>query len=462
MRNQTRRTVLAGLTGGLLAAQKQQPNIIVVFFDDLGWKDFGCYGNAKPVTPNIDAIAAEGVRFTQAYAACPVCSPSRAALLTGKYPPRTGVTDWIAGRAQWPTAKLLTPKTATFLPLEEVTIAETLKQAGYRTGSVGKWHLGGSDGHMPADQGFDHNTGGNHKGANGYFGPFDLPGLEGRTAQDYLTTELGLAARKFAGAERSPFLLYWPNYAVHLPLQAPGFSTREGTYSEMLRIADQQIGLMREQLKLSGTYDNTIWVISSDNGGLRYEGKNREAVTDNGPLRAGKGHLYEGGIRVPLIVKAPGVSKAGLKVDERVSGIDLYPTILDLLGLTKPRGIDGVSLAGLLDGKKRRLNREALYWHYPHYSNQGGVPGGVVIEKNWKLIEFFETGRLELFDLDRDQGESRNLAGKEKPRAERMKNMLRKWRNSVGGIMPRENPKYDPATEDQGLFGKESPTEPVD
>jgi arylsulfatase A len=460
MRNQTRRSVLAGLAGGILQAKTKQPNIVLVLFDDLGWRDFGCYGNTKPVTPNIDAIAAEGVRFTQAYAACPVCSPSRAALLTGLYPPRTGVTDWIAGRAQWPTAKLLTPRTGTFLPLEQVTLSETLKKAGYRTGSVGKWHLGGSDGHLPTDQGFDHNTGGNERGANAYFGPFNLPGLEGRTAQNYLTTELGIAARKFAAADTKPFFLYWPNYAVHLPLQAPGFSGKEGTYQEMLRIADQQIGLMRDQLKAAGEYENTIWMITSDNGGLLYEGKSREAVTNNQPLRAGKGHLYEGGIRVPMIVKAPGKSKAGLEVSERVSGIDLYPTALELLGMAKPKDVDGISLAGLLDGKKKSLRRDGLYWHYPHYSNQGGVPGGVVIEKNWKLIEFYETGRMELFNLDKDAGEKQNLVKSEQGRALKMQKMLGQWRQKVGAVMPKTNPNYDPAKEDQGLFGRESPTVP--
>ena len=245
-----------------------------------------------------------------------------------------------------------------------------------------------------------------------------------------------------------------------LPLQAPGFSGKEGTYEEMLRIADQQIGLMRDQLKAAGEYENTIWMITSDNGGLLYEGKSREAVTNNQPLRAGKGHLYEGGIRVPMIVKAPGKSKAGLEVSARVSGIDLHPTALELLGMAEPRDVDGISLAGLLDGKKKSLRRDALYWHYPHYSNQGGVPGGVVIEKNWKLIEFYETGRMELFDLEKDAGEKQNLVESEKGRAFKMQKRLEQWRQKVGAVMPKPNPNYDPAKEDQGLFGKESPTVP--
>jgi arylsulfatase A-like enzyme len=444
-------------------AKTKQPNIVLVLFDDLGWRDFGCFGNERKVTPNLDAIAKEGVKFTQAYAACPVCSPTRAALLTGKYPPRTGVTDWIAGRPQWPTAKLITPRTKTELALEETTVAESLKLAGYRTAAIGKWHLGGNNGFLPTDQGFDHNTGGNHRGSNGYFGPFDLPGLEGRNSEHYLTTELGSAARKWVSEERpdgKPFFLYWANYAVHLPLQAPGFKRSEGTYWEMLRIADEQIGLMRQQLKASGQDENTIWVISSDNGGLRYEGKSSQPVTDNAPLRAGKGHLYQGGLRVPLIVKAPGWSKAGQTLEERVSSIDLYPTLMEMAGEKRPEGIDGISLASLISGKEKKLKREALYWHYPHYSNQGGVPGGAIIEDDWKLIEFYEDGRRELFHLSEDFGERINLAGLEKTRAERMWRKLDQWRKNVGAVMPRANPGFDPTKADQGLSGTETQTLP--
>jgi len=451
MRTQTRRTLLAGLAAPLLCAKPQRPNIALILFDDLGWKDFSCYGGPPGLTPNMDAIASEGLRFTQAYSACPVCSPSRAALLTGRYPPRSGVTDWIPGRAQWPTSKILTPKTNTQLPLEELTLAEVLKPIGYRTASVGKWHLGGSDGFLPTNQGFDHNTGGNQRGSNQYFGPFDLPGLEGRTKDDYLTNELGAAARKFVAQDKSPFFLYAPNYAVHLPLQAPGFKGPEGTYHEMLRIADQQIGLLRTQLKQAGTYDNTLWIITSDNGGLLYEGKSPNAITDNLPLRAGKGHLYEGGIRVPLIIKAPGITKPGTVTGQRVCGIDIFPTVLDIEGLPKATNLDGVSLRPLLQG--RSLARRPLFWHYPHYSNQGGVPGGTVIEEQWKLIEFYEDSRLELYNLTSDPGEKQNLSSKEAHRAARMQKLLAGWRSRVGAIMPVPNPNYDPAKADQGLFG---------
>lgn len=460
MRNQTRRSVLAGLAGGLLGATTKQPNIVLVLFDDLGWKDFACYGSKTNLTPNIDAIAAEGVKFTQAYAACPVCSPSRAALLTGRHTPRSGVTDWIAGRPQWPTARVVTPRTKTELPLEEVTIAEALKPLGYRTGSIGKWHLGGANGFLPTDQGFDHNTGGSQRGSSPYFGPFDMPGLEGRTKEHYLTRELGAAARSFAGQSQSPFFLYMPDYAVHLPLQAPGFQGTNGTYREMLRIADEEIGLLRDQLKKSGQYENTIWMITSDNGGLLYEGKSKQAITDNQPLRAGKGHLYEGGIRVPLIIKAPGVSKAGTESAVRVSGIDLFPTLLDLLGQKTPRGVDGQSLKPLIGGDDRRWKQRPLFWHYPHYSNQGGMPGGVMIEQDWKLIEFYADRRLELYRLSEDPGEKRNLAQTDQRRANRMREQLERWRKAVGAVMPVANQAYDPEKEDQGLYGQEQPTPP--
>jgi len=456
MRNQTRRSILAGLAGGLLRAKTTQPNIVLILFDDLGWKDFACDGNETHKTPNIDAIADEGVRFTQAYAACPVCSPSRAALLTGKYPPRTGVTDWIAGRAQWPTAKVITPRTKTELALEEITATEHFLGYGYRAASIGKWHLGGASGFMPENQGFDVNVGGNHRGSSPYFGPFDMPGLEGRTKQDYLTRELGKAARQFVSSTKQPFFLYSPNYAVHLPLQAPGFEGSKGTYAEMLRIADEEIGFLRETLTKAGTYDNTIFVITSDNGGLRYEGKSQSAITSNAPLRAGKGHLYEGGTRVPLIIKPAGGKPRVKTVSERVCGIDILPTLLDMAGKPAAGAIDGRSLKPLLEGKG--LPSRPLFWHYPHYSNQGGVPGGSVIEKKWKLIHFYEDDRKELFNLAKDPSEKDNLAVKESGRADRMLKQLNQWKQQVGAIDPKPNPAYDPVKSEQGLFGKELPT----
>lgn len=458
MRNQTRRHFLSLLPTPLLASQNQRPNIVLILFDDLGWRDFSTTGHPTHQTPHIDALAREGVRFANAYAACPVCSPSRAALLTGRYPTRSGVTDWIPGRPQWPTARLVTPRTATSLPLAENTLAEALSPLGYRTASIGKWHLGGAPGFLPTDQGFQLNIGGDQRGANKYFGPFPMPGLEGRNASHYLTNELGQAALDFATRSSDPFFLYAPNYAVHLPLEAPGFKGSQGTYAEMLRLADVQIGRLRDALKQSGQYDNTAWIITSDNGGLRYEGKSKEPITDNSPLRAGKGHLYEGGIRVPLICKFPGWTSPGQLRPERVSGIDLFPTLLDYTRTASPGPLDGASLKPLLSGGKHNFSSRPLFWHYPHYSNQGGVPGGVIIQQNWKLIEFYEDSRLELYDLSRDPSERTNLASRDPRRALKMLAQLQQWRQSTGAIMPKLNPDYDSARADQGLTGVEPPT----
>jgi arylsulfatase A-like enzyme len=467
MRIHTRREFLGAVAAGPLLSQAKtkKPNVVLVLFDDLGWKDFSCYGSTVHDTPNIDAIAREGARFTAAYAACPVCSPTRSAILTGKYPVRTGVTDWIPGRAQWPTAKLLTPRTGLQMKLEERTLAEALRESGYRTASIGKWHLGAGD-YLPTAQGFDANVGGNAKGSNGYFGPFDLPGLEGRTKENYLTDELQAAARSFA-AGGGPFFLYSPNYSVHTPIQAPadriqkapGRTETQMTYKAMLEITDEHIGRLRQQLKAAGEYENTIWVITSDNGGLRYEGKNPVPFTDNSPLRAGKGHLYEGGVRVPLLIAAPGRVRAGLNLNVPACSVDVAPTLLELLGEKPLVGIDGKSLVPVLRGGK--IEREALYWHYPHYSNQGGVPGGAIREGRWKLIEFYEDGRLELFDLQSDPGETKNLAVRERERAARLRAKLDAWRKGNGAVMPTVNPAFDPAKADQGLVGVEPVTAPV-
>jgi arylsulfatase A-like enzyme len=445
-----------------MPAQPRRRNLVVVLFDDLGWRDFGSYGHPRHQTPNIDALASEGVRFTQAYAACPVCSPSRAGLLTGRNPVRSGVTDWIPGRAQWPAAKLITPRTRTYLPLEEVTLGEILHQHGYRTASIGKWHLGGAPDHVPGKQGFHVNVGGDHRGANSYYGPFAMPGLEGKDASHYLTRELGKAERDFVAGTREPFFLYSAHYAVHLPLQAPGVTDPEATYGEMLRIADEQIGLLREQLRKDGRYEDTAWVLTSDNGGLLYEGKQTRAITDNSPLRAGKGHLYEGGIRVPLIISAPGLIPPGGTSAQRVTSLDILPTAVDLLEVPRPaHALDGDSLLPVLRNSRRRLKARPLYWHYPHYSNQGGVPGTAMIESDWKLIEFHEDNRLELYHLRTDPGEKTNLARRNRVQAMKMWRKMQRWRETHGAILPQPNPAYDREKADQGLTGVEAPTEPV-
>jgi len=469
----SRRGFIASLAASASAAPARKPNIVLLLLDDLGWRDFGCYGSTIYETPSVDRLASEGVRFTDAYAACPVCSPTRASIMTGKYPARLHLTDWIAGRKQWPAARVLTPQFEQQLPLRETTIAEALKPLGYRTASIGKWHLGG-DGFHPENQGFDVNIAGNHRGSPAsYFGPFDMPNLKGGTKDDYLTEKLTGAAEKFIeeSANRSPFFLYLPEYTVHIPLQArqeavDKYRLKFGNqpypnpiYAAMVESFDIALGRLRAKLDQLKIADNTVILVTSDNGGLRYEGRSRNAVTDNSPLRAGKGHLFEGGIREPLIVHWPGVTRAGSSIDTPVSSIDLLPTIVQMAGGSAPRNLDGVSLTGLLRGGSVP-RRDALYWHYPHYSNQGGSPGGAIRQGDWKLIEFYEDSRLELYNLKDDIGERRNLVEREPARARALRASLDRWRRSVDASMPRPNPDYDPAKSDQGLTGSEAPTPP--
>jgi arylsulfatase A len=462
----TRRGFLASVAASALASSR--PNFVFLLLDDLGWRDFGCYGNTLHETPQIDALAAEGARFTNAYAACPVCSPTRASILTGKYPARLQLTDWIPGRRQWPAAKLITPQFRQQLPLEETTIAEALAPLGYRSASIGKWHLGG-EGFLPQSQGFSVNVGGDQRGGiSSYFGPFPMPGLENTTKDDYITEQLTLAAERFLddAAPKGPFFLYLPEYTVHIPLNArealvekyrrklPPGDPRSPIYAAMVESADHVVGRLRAKLAQLGVADRTVFVVTSDNGGLRYEGAAKNWVTDNSPLRAGKGHLYEGGIREPLVVHWPGVTRPGQVIDTPISSVDFLPTLVDIAGGRPPRNVDGASLQPLLR-QGRAPRREALYWHYPHYSNQGGVPSGAIRQGDWKLIEFYEDGRVELYNLRDDPGEKTNVAPQEPARARQMQTKLHDWRIGVQATMPEPNPNYDPAKANQGLTGAE-------
>ncbi len=475
----TRRTFLAAAAGSLMsaaAARSARPNFVFLLVDDLGWKDFGCYGNTFHDTPNLDRLARDGVRFTNAYAACPVCSPTRASILTGKYPARLHLTDWIPGRKQWPTARLLTPAFEQQLPLRETTLAEALRPLGYRTASIGKWHLGGA-GFLPENQGFDVNVGGDHRGSpRSYFGPFDVPNLAGATRDDYLTEKLTDAAERFLEecAGRSPFFLYLPEFAVHIPLEArqamvdkyrrrlQGKAFPNPIYAAMVESVDQALGRLRASLDRLGLTSQTVIVVTSDNGGLRYEGGAVAPVTDNSQLRAGTGHLYEGGIREPLLVYWPGVTEPGSTCDVPVTSVDYFPTLCEMAGgpAGRNRPVDGASLVSLLRGG-RGPSRDGLYWHYPHYSNQGGVPAGAVRDGFWKLIEFYEDGGLELYNLKDDPGERVNLARREPKTAARLQAKLRDWRRRVGAVMPSMNPKYDPASANQKLTGYEDRTPPA-
>ena len=461
-------TLAGGLRQTATAAVAPRWNVLFVLMDDLGWRDLGPYGNRFIDTPNINRFAEQSVRFTNAYAACPVCSPTRASIMTGKYPARLHLTDWIPGRKQWPTAKLLVPKFNQFLPSTDRTIAEALSPRGYRTAAIGKWHMGG-EGHLPTDRGFGKNIAGTAAGSPPtYFGPLELPGLTLKPGE-FLTQRLSDEGARFMGADkRTPFFLYQAHFTVHLPLQAreeviAKYRKRDigdvnPVYCAMVESADDSMGQLLKALDDSGQADNTIVIFFSDNGAVRYQGKQTKPISNNAPLRAGKGHLFEGGIREPLMIRWPGITRPGTLVDEPVSSIDFFPTICEAADV--PAGtVDGTSLLPILRGG--RAAQRPLFWHYPHYSDQGGRPAGAVREGDWKLIEFYEDGRLELFHLVNDPGEQRNLVRAESGRAKKLHALLADWRRTVDAAMPSPNPQYDAATSSEGLTGHESPTAPV-
>lgn len=461
----------------LAAPAATRPNIVFILADDLGWSDLSSYGSSFYETPNLDRLAAQGVRFTQAYAACSVCSPTRASLLTGRYPARVGITDWITGRPDRPDQKLARAPLLNQLPLEEVTLAEVFHAAGYHTGFIGKWHLGEDAKYFPDRQGFDVNIAGCGKGhPPSYFSPYGIPTLTDGPAGEHLDDRLTNEAIKFVGeaaAKRQPFLLYLAHYALHTPLQAkpeliakyqaklaahampaPAIAQhpQDGntravqshpTYAAMVESLDTSVGRLVAKLDELGLRENTIIIFTSDNGGLSTaEG----SPTSNLPLRAGKGWAYEGGVREPLIVSWPRHLPAGRTSDAIVTSPDFFPTILDLAGLpTEPRlHVDGASFApGLRDPAVRPADRP-IYWHYPHYSNQRGKPHGAVRSGRWKLIEWFEDGRTELFDLELDPGEAHDLSRAQPALAQEMLRQLRTWREQVGARMPTPNPNYRP------------------
>lgn len=453
------------------------PNFVFFLVDDLGWTDLGSYGSEYYRTPNIDALAESGVRFSQAYAASPVCSPTRASILTGKHPARLQITDWIGGIQ----AGMLLPATyRDHLPQEEVTLAEALKEAGYRTAFVGKWHLGDAP-NLPETQGFDSNVAGHgaghpasysypYKAAPGRDPRWDVPGLEDGAEGEYLTDRLTDEALGFIDSSGSqPFLLYLAYYSVHTPIQAKPeleaqyqpldpatpmegseFETEHGWartrlkqghpgYAGMVESVDQNVGRVLNRLEALGLTENTVVVFMSDNGGLSTLAGDRLGPTANVPLRAGKGWLYEGGIRTPLIIRWPGVGVSGTECRVPVLSTDFYPTMLEMAGLPlRPdQHQDGESLVPLLRGGQE-LERTALYFHFPHYHGSGNRPSGAVRMGDFKLLEWFEDGSVELYHLGDDPGERRNLA-EELPRmTEDLGSRLASWRLRVGARMPRE------------------------
>ena len=440
-------------------------NFVFILIDDLGWADIGCFGSKYHETPNIDGLASQAMRFTDAYAACAVCSPTRASILTGKYPARLHLTDWIAGEGDRPSQKLKIPDWQQFLPLTETTVAKALKAAGYVTASIGKWHLGGPE-YRPEHHGFDLNVAGGDTGhPASYFWPFGaakspnrVPGLAaaGGKNGEYLTDRLTDEAEKFIEKNKDkPFLLYFPHYAVHTPLMAkpdklakyeaktPVGEQKNAVYAAMVESVDDSVGRILRKLDTLGIADKTVVVFMSDNGGLW------PMATSNAPLRAGKAFPYEGGIREPLIIKWPGVTKPGETCSVPVCSIDFFPTLLEIAGVPLPGAVDGVSLVPLLkqDGA---IQRSALYWHYPHYWGGGRVhPFGVVRSGDWTLIEFYEDMSVELYHLKDDLSEAHDLAAAEPEKAADLRSKLHRWREAVGAQMPTPNPHYKPALADQ-------------
>lgn len=468
-----RRDLLKSFAGSAVVSQlkaqrSRRLNFVFVLVDDLGWHDTGPYGNTFVDTPNLDRFARESVRFTNAYAACPVCSPTRASILTGKYPARLQLTDWIPGRKAWPTARLRTPAFKQALPLEEITLAEALKSQGYASAAIGKWHLGG-DGFGPLQQGFDRNVAGTAAGSPPtYFGPLELPNLQLRPGE-FLTKRLTEESIRFMDENVSkPFFLYHASFSVHIPLQAPPdlvakYKARatgdvDPTYCAMIETTDQSVGDLLKTIDGSGLAEHTVVVFFSDNGGVRFQDKRRTPITNNAPLRAGKGHLFEGGIREPLLIRWPGLTKPGGSIDTPVSSIDFFPTFTGAAAVEHGR-VDGLDLRPLLRGET--IPERPLFWHYPHYSDQGGRPSGAVRLGDWKLIEFFEDGHLELFNLRSDPGEQRNVAVREKGHAAKLLALLKDWRSSVRAAMPSANPQFDPATASENLTGYEAATPPA-
>jgi len=430
------------------------PNVIVLLADDLGAHDLGVTGSRFHETPNLDRFAREGTLFTQAYSACTVCSPTRAALLTGKYPARLKITDWIAGHVR-AEAKLKAPLWTQQLSLPEITTAEALRPAGYATAHIGKWHLGG-EGFGPEAQGFDLNLGGDHRGQPpGYFSPYKLLRLTDGPAGEYLTDREGEEAARFIRTHADkPFLLNVCFHSVHTPLQAPAAlvqkyerksatvpgGQRNATYAAMLEQLDAAVGRILEAVDAAGLRERTAIIFTSDNGGLI---QRERSPTDNAPLRSGKGSPYEGGIRVPLLIRWPGLTTPGTRCSVPVISMDLPATIWELTGVTN-RAVDGRSLAPLLRDPAATVGRTNLLWHYPHYHPGGATPYAAVRSGDWKLIQYYEDGRHELFHLGNDPGESADFSPVFPEKVTELARLLFDWQNSVGAQWPMANPDWKP------------------
>jgi arylsulfatase A-like enzyme len=455
------------------------PNIVFILIDDMGWMDLTCQGSSFYETPNIDQLAKDGMRFTDAYAACPVCSPTRASILTGKYPATIELTDYIGAFAK---GKLLPAPFVDHLPLEEKSIATALKEAGYRTYHVGKWHLG-PEPYWPEHHGFDVNIGGCGWGnpRHGYFSPYRNPRLKDGPKGEYLTDRLTDEAINLIKTNGdAPFFLYMSHYAVHMPMDAPKALIRkyrmkakqlgldklktyekgekfpivqkrmmhmyrrllqsDPRYAAMIENLDTNTGKLLQALKETGKDENTVIIFTSDNGGVATYSK---PPTTNAPLNEGKGWMYEGGNRVPLLIKWPHTIAPGRICSVLVTSPDFYPTMLQIAGLplNPAQHVDGISLLPLLKGANS-LPRKHIFWHFPHYSNLGGTPTASIRQEQYKLIEFFEDGHTELYNLENDIGETHDLTHEEPDRSHQMKEELHRWYHRVKARFPTPNPKW--------------------
>ena len=469
----------AGLTFVTAHAQEQaapeRPNVILIVADDLGWRDLSVQGSEFYESPNLDRLANSGARFTNGYATCQVCSPSRASLMTGQYPARLGITDWIGAPEEeaWDrNTRMLPPTYRHELPAERITIAEALKESGYATFFAGKWHLGDRETDWPEYHGYDINKGGFDRGGppGGYFSPYDNPRLADGPDGEYLPLRLGRETASFIEANATrPFFATLCFYSVHGPAQTtralwnkyrqkaeqqPQPTERLGVearnpirivqdnpiYGGMIEAMDQAVGIVMEAVERQGLSDKTIVIFTSDNGGVA---SGDHWATSSLPLRGGKGYQWEGGIRVPFFVSWPGTIPAGSVSDQPVSGVDIYPTILELAGLPlKPsEHQDGLSLVPALQDKP--LPERALYWHYPHYGNQGGDPVSIVREGNWKLLLFHETDSVELYRLAEDPGERNNVAAQFPTQAQKLHDQLQSWLAEMDRKLPYPNPNFD-------------------
>ena len=443
----------------------QKPNVVFILVDDLGWTDLSSYGSTFYETPNVDFLANNGVKFTNAYAASNVCSPTRASIITGNYPARLDLTDFIPGKTE-PNSKLHPPKWTKFLDATNNSIAKIFKKSGYTTAHIGKWHLGEDEKNWPENHGFDLNIGGwslgqpiknKKKNTNGYFAPYGNPKLMDGEVGEFLTKRLTNEAKQFIKNNQSkPFFLNLWFYSVHTPLQAekdkiekyqhknnPSKHHKNPTYAAMVAHMDDAIGEIIKTLQDLQLDKNTIVVFTSDNGGLIGNHKRfTEKVTSNYPLKSGKGDVYEGGVRVPAIVYCP--SKIKPKVEETpIMSIDFLPTLIDLSNIknSNKSNFDGISLADVLLKNKKGKER-ALYWHYPHYHTEGAKPYSAVRFKNFKLIHHLETNKLELFDLENDIEENINLADKKPKTTVKLFRMLNQWKKDVNAQKPIKNKNY--------------------